>query len=149
MWFFIKLTHSLGCVKRKKSDTNVSKLIFKLVTSFLKMFLVGQRLNLDIWLAQHLTLVLIPTRWQHHIMHFARQTKMGLDQLMPNQDSSDNADDRFNNSSPPRQNGRHFTDDIFKWNFVNEKFDILIWISLKFVSYGPIENKSALVQVRV
>ena len=77
MWFSIKWTHSLGCVKRKKSDINVSKLIFKLVTSFLRMFLVGQRLNLDISLAQHLTLVLIPTRWQHHIMHFARQTKMG------------------------------------------------------------------------
>ena len=30
------------------------------------------------------------------------------------------------NSSPPGQNGRHFTDDIFKCIFMNEKFYILI-----------------------
>ena len=30
------------------------------------------------------------------------------------------------NSSPPGQNGRHFADDIFRCNFVNEKFCILI-----------------------
>ena len=40
-------------------------------------------------------------------------------------------------------------DDIFKWIFMNEKFCILISISLKFVPKGPIENKSALVQVMV
>ena len=34
------------------------------------------------------------------------------------------------NSSPPEQNGRHFTDDIFKC--------ILNWLSLKFVSKGLI-----------
>ena len=36
-------------------------------------------------------------------------------------------------------------DDIFKWIFMNEKFCILILISLKFVPKGLIENKSALV----
>ena len=51
------------------------------------------------------------------------------------------------NSSLPEQNGRHFADDIFKCIFVNEKFGILIRISLKFVAKGPIGNKSALVQV--
>ena len=40
-----------------------------------------------------------------------------------------------------------FTDDIFKYIFVNEKFCILIKISLKFVPKGPIDNKTALVQV--
>ena len=51
------------------------------------------------------------------------------------------------NSSPPGQNGRHFADDIFKCTFVNEKFCILIWISLKFVPKDPIDNTPALVQV--
>ena len=42
------------------------------------------------------------------------------------------------NSSPPGQNDRHFTDDIFRWIFVNEKSCILIKISLKFVPNDPI-----------
>ena len=48
---------------------------------------------------------------------------------------------------PPWQNGPHFTDDIFKCIILNEKFCILIRISLKFVPMGPIDNKSALVQL--
>ena len=51
------------------------------------------------------------------------------------------------NSSPPGQNGRHFPDDIFKCIFVNEKFWILIQISLNFVPRGPIDDMWALVQV--
>ena len=51
------------------------------------------------------------------------------------------------NSSLPGQNGHHFADDIFICIFVKENFCILIKISLKFVPKGPIENKSALVQV--
>ena len=39
------------------------------------------------------------------------------------------------------------SDKIFKRIFLNENFRILIRISLKFVSKGPIDNKSALVQV--
>ena len=50
-------------------------------------------------------------------------------------------------SSPPGQNGWHFTDDIFKRISVNEKFCILIKISLKFVSKGPIDYNPALVQI--
>ena len=38
-------------------------------------------------------------------------------------------------------------DNIFKCVFMNEKLRILIWISPKFVRKGPIDNKSALVQV--
>ena len=45
------------------------------------------------------------------------------------------------------QNGRHFADDIFRCIFVNEKFCILIKISLKFVPKGPICNNPALVQI--
>ena len=49
-------------------------------------------------------------------------------------------------SSPPGQNGHHFTD-IFKHLFMVENAIILIEISLKFILKGPINNKSALVQV--
>ena len=51
------------------------------------------------------------------------------------------------NSSPPGQNGRHFTDDIFRCVFVTEKFCILIKISLKFVPRGPNDNNPALVKI--
>ena len=37
------------------------------------------------------------------------------------------------NLSPPGQNGFHFADDNLKYIFVNEKFHMLIEISLKFV----------------
>ena len=49
------------------------------------------------------------------------------------------------NSSPAGQNGRHFADNIFRCIFLNEKFCILIKISLKFVPKGPIDNNQALV----
>ena len=38
-------------------------------------------------------------------------------------------------------------DNIFKWIFLNEKFCILIQISLEFVPKEPIDNNSALVQI--
>ena len=47
----------------------------------------------------------------------------------------------------PRQNGRHFADDIFKRIFLNENVRILVKISLKFVPKGPINNIPALVQI--
>ena len=46
---------------------------------------------------------------------------------------------RFN-TLRPRQNGCHFSDDIFKWIFLNENVWISINISLKFVPRGPINN---------
>ena len=51
------------------------------------------------------------------------------------------------NTLRPRQNGRHFADDIFKCIYLNENVWILIKISLTFVSEGPINNISALVQI--
>ena len=51
------------------------------------------------------------------------------------------------NSSPLGQNDRHFTDNIFRCIFVNEKFCILVKISLKFVPKGLIDNKPALVEI--
>ena len=50
------------------------------------------------------------------------------------------------NTLRPRENGRHFADDIFKCIFVNENLRIPITISLKFVPKGPINNIPALVQ---
>ena len=47
----------------------------------------------------------------------------------------------------PRQNGRHFPDDIFEWFFFNENFWISIKISPKFAPKGPTDNILALVQV--
>ena len=54
---------------------------------------------------------------------------------------------RYINSSLPCQNGRHFTDVIFKCIFMNENFCISIQISLRFVPKDPSDNKSSLVQV--
>ena len=51
------------------------------------------------------------------------------------------------NSSPSRQNGRCFAEDIFKCIFLNEKFYIVIPISLKCGPKYPVEKKWALVQV--
>ena len=51
------------------------------------------------------------------------------------------------NTLRPRQNGRHFPDDSFKWIFLNENVWILINISLKFVPRGPINNIPTLVQI--
>ena len=44
------------------------------------------------------------------------------------------------NSFPPRQNGRHLVDDIFRCIFVDEKFCIMIKFSLEFVPKGPINS---------
>ena len=44
------------------------------------------------------------------------------------------------NTFRPRQNGRHFPDDIFKCIFVNENTWISIKFSLQFVSEGGVNN---------
>ena len=51
------------------------------------------------------------------------------------------------NTLRPRQNGRHFADDIFKRIFLNENIWIPMKISLKFVPKGSIHNIPALVQI--
>ena len=51
------------------------------------------------------------------------------------------------NTLTPRQNGRHFADDIFKCIFLNENIWIPIKISLKFVPKGSINYIPALVQI--
>ena len=51
------------------------------------------------------------------------------------------------NTLRPRQDGRHFPDDIFKSIFLNKNVLISIKISLKFVPRCPINNIPALVQI--
>ena len=50
------------------------------------------------------------------------------------------------NTLRPRQNGRHFAEDIFKYIFLNENVWVPIKISLKVVPKGRINNIPALVQ---
>ena len=51
------------------------------------------------------------------------------------------------NTLRSRQNGRHFTDDIFECIFLNANVWTVIEISLKFIAKGPINNIPALVQI--
>ena len=51
------------------------------------------------------------------------------------------------NTLRPRQNGRHFADDIFKCISLNENVWISIEISLKFVHSGSINNNPTLFQI--
>ena len=51
------------------------------------------------------------------------------------------------NTLRPRQNGRHFADDIFMCIFLNEDVWIPMKISMKFVPKGPINNIPALVRI--
>ena len=54
---------------------------------------------------------------------------------------------RFLNTLRPRQNGRHFPDDIFKCIFVNKNVFVLIKISLNFVPNARIDKIPSLVQI--
>ena len=51
------------------------------------------------------------------------------------------------NTLRPRQNGRRFPDDIFKYIFLNENVLISLKISLKFIPKVRINNIPALVQI--
>ena len=51
------------------------------------------------------------------------------------------------NTLRPRQNERHFADDILKCILLNENVWIPIKISTKFVPKGPINNIPALVEI--
>ena len=55
-----------------------------------------------------------------------------------------NSEDNTTNTLGPRQNGLHFTDNIFKCIFLNENILILINILLKF----QIDNIPLLVQTK-
>ena len=70
------------------------------------------------------------TEWQNGI---ERSMKINM-QISP--DGHYLLSDNPINILRPRQNGRHFPDDIFKYIFWNENISILIKTSLKFCSQG-------------
>ena len=49
------------------------------------------------------------------------------------------------NTLRPRQNGRHFADNNFKYIFLNKNFCVLNKISLKYVLHGLIDNMAPMV----
>ena len=53
------------------------------------------------------------------------------------------------NTLRPRQNGRHFSDDIFEYIFLNENVWISLKISLKFIPTFRNNNIPALIQIMV
>ena len=65
-------------------------------------------------------------------------THMGFHYIIP-QDNCPNID--CLNTLRPRQNGRHFPDDIFKYIFLNENVWISIAISLNYVHKSPPGDK--------
>ena len=42
------------------------------------------------------------------------------------------------------QDGQHFADNIFKSIFLDDDYDVLIQISLKFILNGPIDKQSSM-----
>ena len=84
---------------------------------------------------------LVNLREMQHLLHGSLATCLG--QWLP----AEQAPGPCLNSLRPRQNGRHFTDDIFICIFLNANVGIPIEISLKFIPQGPINNIPALVQI--
>ena len=67
--------------------------------------------------------------------------------LQERRNSTGDHDSSGVNTLRPRQNCRHFPDDIFKCIFFNENVWISIKIAMKFVPKGPNNNIPALVQI--
>ena len=63
-------------------------------------------------------------------------------------DTSDDINPTDYNTLRPRQNGRHFASDTFKYVFLIENVMISAKISLKFVPKGPINKIQPLVQIK-
>ena len=83
--------------------------------------------------ASVLVMVWIQTRWQ--VINWTNADKVIWNRP------------QWFNSLRPRQNRRHFADDVFKYNFLNENVWVAINISLKFVPKGSINNIPVLVQI--
>ena len=79
--------------------------------------------------------------WSTQCGKMRSQSGLATNTLKPNLAQS------WVNTLRPRQNGRHFADDIFKWIFLNENVSIPIKIPMKFVPKCPINNIPALVQI--
>ena len=86
----------------------------------------------------------IPFFYMDEITYPCSNPDAGLDDLCQQKRLSETS--KFN-TLRPRQNGRHFADDIFKRISLYENIWIPIKISLKFVPRGSINNIPALVQI--
>ena len=85
--------------------------------------------------------------WRHvYLLWYAAPTCKTVSNYMFHCNTHMVCDNAFNPSSPG-QNSRLFADDIFICIFMNEKFCILVKISLKFVPKGLIDNKPAMVKI--
>ena len=82
--------------------------------------------------------------WQPKRRIFFKQIKAPRQNFGPKEIPSGVMNDI--NTLRPRQDGRHFPDDIFKCNFLNEDIWVSIKIPLKLVPSGPITGISSLVQ---
>ena len=58
-----------------------------------------------------------------------------------------NVEENFVRSSFLGENDRHFADDVLRCNYMNEKFCILINITVKFVPKRPIDNNPAFIAI--
>ena len=88
---------------------------------------------------------IIPGPW-HHVSQRSRR-RIGVDFVHERRSFNTAGFTRRVNSSFSGQNDRHFTDDIFKYIFLNENIVISIEMSLKFIPSGPISDIPALVQI--
>ena len=79
--------------------------------------------------------------------NLGRVAELPLKENSPQSGTAQWLDATIFNTLRPRQNGRLFSDDIFKCIFLNKNIWILIKISLTFVPKGPINNIKALVQI--
>ena len=86
-------------------------------------------------------------KWKHHTHHIKWLLSADLFHRKPTLYLGSPVNFLFINTLRPRQNGRHFADDIFKCIFFNENVWISLKIVLKFVLKGPINNIPALVQI--
>ena len=108
--------------------------------------------NLGIWLGAIKGAHYIIPRicWILIIETFLSNSHIYTFHTFPNQPSRVSRQDCFMstpNTLRSIQNGRHFTDDIFKFIFLNENVWISIKLSLNFVSNGPVDNMLKLVQI--
>ena len=97
---------------------------------------------------------MLPTKYHTILSFLAYSESVFSDEMAAGNDikmaygiSWNNPAFREFNTLKPRQNGRHFADDIFKCIFLNENVWILLKISLKFVPKVPINKIPTLVQI--
>ena len=114
---------------------------------------MGCRLHDNVWQCARIVAPAVTSRW-HALLHFIGRkyySFITLHEVIPcdliaNKSVLVQVVVGFN-SLRPRQNRRHFADDIFKCIFFYENVRIVLKISLKFVAKVRINNVPPLVQI--